>query len=294
MELAKRYDHKLVEEGKYQNWKNKGYFTAGDKSKQKFSVVIPPPNVTGKLHIGHAIDNTIQDITCRYKKAKGFDVLYLPGVDHAGIATQAKVDEELKQKGISRFEIGRDEYLKEAFKWKERYSHIIHDQWAKMGLMLDYTRERFTMDEGFNKAVYYVFKTLYDEGLIYQGERIVNYDVKMKTALSNIEVIHKNIDGKFYYFKYRFLDNKDEYLTVATTRPETMFGDTCVVVNPNDERYQKFIGKKVINPANGEAIPLIGDEYVDINFGTGVMKCTPAHDPNDFIIGKNMDWICLL
>ena len=286
MELAKRYDRKLVEEGKYQNWKNKGYFTAGDKSKQKFSVVIPPPNVTGKLHIGHAIDNTIQDITCRYKKAKGFDVLYLPGVDHAGIATQAKVDEELKQKGISRFEIGRDEYLKEAFKWKERYSHIIHDQWAKMGLMLDYTRERFTMDEGFNKAVYYVFKTLYDEGLIYQGERIVNYDVKMKTALSNIEVIHKNIDGKFYYFKYRFLDNKDEYLTVATTRPETMFGDTCVVVNPNDERYQKFIGKKVINPANGEAIPLIGDEYVDINFGTGVMKCTPAHDPNDFIIGK--------
>ena len=286
IEMAKRYDPKEVESGKYQNWKNKGYFTAGDKTKQKFSMVIPPPNVTGKLHIGHAIDNTIQDITCRYKKAKGFDVLYLPGVDHAGIATQAKVDAELKERGISRFDIGREAYLKEAFEWKKKYSYLIHNQWEKMGLMLDYTRERFTMDEGFNKAVYTVFKTLYDEGLIYQGERIVNYDVEMKTALSNIEVEYKQIDGKFYYFKYRFEYNKEKYLVVATTRPETMFGDTCVVVNPNDDRYKEYIGKTVINPANGESLPIIADEYVDIEFGTGVMKCTPAHDPNDFILGK--------
>ena len=286
MELDKRYDYKKVEEHKYETWKKKGYFTAGDKSKEKFSMVIPPPNITGKLHIGHSIDTTIQDITCRYKKAKGFDVLYLPGMDHAGIATQAKIDQLLKSEGKSRFEIGRKAFLEEAFKWKEKYGNIIHDQWAKMGLMLDYSRERFTMDDGFNKAVFKVFKDLYDQGLIYHGEKIVNYDPVMRTALSNIEVIYKEISGKFYYFKYRLVDNKEKYLTVATTRPETMFGDTCVVVNPNDDRYKSYVGKKVINPANGEELPIIADDYVDISFGTGAMKCTPAHDPNDFIIGQ--------
>lgn len=290
MALDKRYDFKKVEEGKYQNWKNKGYFTAGDTSKQKFSMVIPPPNITGKLHIGHAIDTTIQDITCRYKKAKGFDVLYLPGCDHAGIATQAKVDKKLKDEGIDKYDIGREKFLEIAYKWKDEYSEIIHKQWEKMGLMLDYTRERFTLDEGFNEAVFKVFKTLYDEGLIYRGERIVNYDTVMKTALSNVEVIYKEDKGKFYYFKYRFVENKDEFLNVATTRPETMFGDVCLVVNPNDEKYKKYVGKYVINPANNEQIPIIADEYVDISFGTGVMKCTPAHDPNDFILGQKYNF----
>ena len=286
MGLDKRYDFKVVEAGKYDTWKEKGYFTAGDKTKQKFSMVIPPPNITGKLHIGHAIDTTIQDITCRYKKAKGFDVLYLPGCDHAGIATQAKVDQKLKNMGTDRFELGRDEFLKVAYSWKEEYSNIIHQQWAKMGLMLDYSRERFTLDEGFSKAVFTVFKTLYDEGLIYRGEKIVNYDPVMRTALSNIEVIYQEDKGYFYYFKYRFTDDKTKFLNIATTRPETMFGDTCIVVNPEDERYTDIVGKTVINPANGEIIPVIADEYVDIEFGTGAMKCTPAHDPNDFLIGE--------
>lgn len=286
MLLDKRYDFKKVEEGKYQTWKDKGYFTAGDLTKTKFSMVIPPPNITGKLHIGHSIDTTIQDITCRYKKAKGFDVLYLPGCDHAGIATQAKIDEKLKKEGLDRYVLGREKFLEVAFEWKNNFSNIIHEQWAKMGLMLDYSRERFTLDEGFNKAVYHVFKTLYDKGLIYRGEKIVNYDPVMRTALSNIEVIYKEDKGKFYYFKYRFKDDKEKYLTIATTRPETMFGDTCVVVNPEDERYQDIIGKIVINPANNEEIPVIADDYVDISFGTGAMKCTPAHDPNDFIIGQ--------
>lgn len=284
--LDKRYDFKEIENGKVKKWKECGYFKAGDTSKLPFSMVIPPPNVTGVLHIGHAIDNTFQDIIARYKKAKGFDVLYLPGVDHAGIATQAKVDAKLKEEGTDRFEIGREAFLKEAFKWKEEKSDIIHSQWEKMGIMIDYSRERFTLDEGFQDAVFKVFKTLFDEGLIYRGERIVNYDPEMKTALSNIEIVYKEDKGHFYYFKYRFSDDKNKYLEIATTRPETMFGDTCLVVNPNDERYKDVIGKTVINPANNEIIPIIADEYVDIEFGTGAMKCTPAHDPNDFIIGQ--------
>ena len=284
--LDKRYDFKKVEENKYDTWKSKGYFKCGDYTKPKFSLVLPPPNVTGKLHIGHAIDTTIMDITMRYKKAKGYDCLFLPGCDHAGIATQAKVDARLKAEGISRYDIGREAFLKKAFEWKEEYSEIIHSQWAKMGLMLDYTKERFTLDKGFNKAVYKVFKDLYDKGLIYRGERIVNYDTEMRTALSNIEVIYKEEEGEFFYFKYRFVENKEKYLVIATTRPETMFGDTCIVVNPNDKRYQDVIGKKVINPANNDELVIIADDYVDIKFGTGAMKCTPAHDPNDFIIGK--------
>ena len=284
--LDKRYDFKEIEKGKVKKWNESGYFKAGDTSKLPFSMVIPPPNVTGVLHIGHAIDNTFQDIIARYKKAKGFDVLYLPGVDHAGIATQAKVDAKLKEEGTDRFQIGRENFLKEAFKWKEEKSDIIHSQWEKMGIMIDYSRERFTLDEGFQDAVYTVFKTLFDEGLIYRGERIVNYDPEMKTALSNIEIVYKEDKGHFYYFKYRFVDDPSKYLEIATTRPETMFGDTCIVVNPNDDRYKNIIGKKVINPANNEVIPVIADEYVDIEFGTGAMKCTPAHDPNDFIIGQ--------
>ena len=290
--LDKRYDPKKVEAGKYDTWKKEGYFTAGDKSKAPFSMVIPPPNVTGKLHLGHAWNTTIQDITARYKKLQGFDVMWLAGMDHAGIATQAKVEERLRGEGLSRYDLGREGFLEKAWSWKHEYADFIHKQWAKMGLMLDYSRERFTLDEQLNKAVLHVFKTLYDKGLIYRGERIINYDPELKTALSNIEVEYFDDPGKFYYFKYPIVGS-GEYLTVATTRPETMFGDTAVFVNPKDERYKHLIGKMVINPANEEQIPIMGDEYVDIEFGTGAMKCTPAHDPNDFALAKkyNMPFI---
>lgn len=279
------YNHKIVEENKYKIWKDKGYFKAKDSAKPSFSMVIPPPNVTGKLHLGHSFNTTIQDIIARYKKAQGFNVLWLCGMDHAGIATQAKVEARLRENNISRYDLGREGFLKAAWSWKDEYADCIHNQWEKMGLMLDYSRERFTLDEGLNEAVNIVFKTLYDEGLIYRGERIINWDPVLKTALSNIEVIHKDIQGSFYYFNYKVV-GEDSNLLVATTRPETMFGDVCLNVNPKDKRYQKYIGKTVINPANNEEIPIIADNYVDISFGTGVMKCTPAHDPNDFIIGE--------
>lgn len=283
--LEKHYDPKLVEAEKYDKWKEKGYFTAGDISKKPFSIVIPPPNVTGKLHIGHAWDTTMQDIIARYKRLCGYDVCYLPGMDHAGIATQAKVMQKLVNNGEDVTKISREYFLQKAWSWKEEYANSIHEQWKKMGLSLDYTRERFTLDEGLNLAVRTVFVDLYNKGLLYQGEKIINWDPVQKTALSNIEVIHQNDNGYMYYFKYHLVDS-NEYLIVATTRPETMFGDVCLVVNPDDERYQKYIGKKVINPANGDILPIIGDDYVDVTFGTGVMKCTPAHDPNDFVIGE--------
>ncbi|MCD8209760.1 MAG: valine--tRNA ligase [Coprobacillus sp.] len=283
--MDKRYDPKKVEEGKYETWCQKGYFTCGDLTKKPYSIVIPPPNVTGKLHLGHAWDTTIQDIICRYKRMKGYDVLFLPGMDHAGIATEAKVSEKLRNSGINPHDLSRDEFLTYAWQWKDEYASSIHEQWKKFGLSLDYSKERFTLDEGMQKAVKKVFVQMYKEGLIYQGQRIINWDPVQMTALSNVEVIHSDDLGKMYYFKYRLVDS-DEYLTVATTRPETMFGDVCLVVNPKDKRYTKYIGKKVINPANKEVIEVICDEYVDVSFGTGVMKCTPAHDPNDFLIGE--------
>ncbi|MDY2574725.1 MAG: valine--tRNA ligase [Bacilli bacterium] len=283
--LDKRYNPKDIEKGKYDTWKERDYFKAGDKSKPKFSMVIPPPNVTGKLHIGHSWNTTVQDIIARYKRMKGFDVLWLPGMDHAGIATQAKVEERLRKEGISRYDLGREKFLEQAWNWKKEYADTIHNQWKMMGLSLDYSRERFTLDEGLNKAVNKVFVSLYNKGLIYRGERIINWDPVFKTALSNIEVVYQDDPGKMYYFKY-FIEGTEEYLTVATTRPETMFGDVCVVVNPKDERYKDVVGKKVVNPANGELLPVIADSYVDVEFGTGAMKCTPAHDPNDFKIGQ--------
>ena len=283
--LDKRYNPHEIEKGKYDTWKEKGYFTAGDKTKQKFSMVIPPPNVTGKLHLGHSWNTTIQDIIARYKRAKGYDVLWLPGMDHAGIATQAKVEERLRKEGISRYDLGREKFLEKAWSWKNEYASLIHEQWKMMGVSLDYTRERFTLDEGLNKAVRKVFVSLYNKGLIYRGERIINWDPVFKTALSNIEVIHQDDPGKFYYFKYH-IEGTSRYLEVATTRPETMFGDVCVCVNPKDERYKDVVGKYVINPANGDRLPIIADRYVDMEFGTGAMKCTPAHDPNDFVIGQ--------
>lgn len=283
--LDKHYDHFKVEEGKYDSWVKNGYFTAGDKSKQPFSLVIPPPNVTGKLHLGHVMDTIPDDIIARYKRMRGFDVLWMPGMDHAGIATQAKVEEKLRSQGISRYDLGREKFLEKVWEWKDEYGDTIHKQWAKIGLSVDYTRERFTLDKDLNNAVKKVFVTLYNQGLIYQGEKIINWDPELKTALSNIEVIHKDDSGKFYYFKYDVV-GENRTLIVATTRPETMFGDTAIFVNPKDSRYIDLIGKKAINPANGEELPIMADSYVDISFGTGVMKCTPAHDPNDFVLGK--------
>ncbi len=283
--LDNKYDHRKVEADQYDKWVEKGYFKAGDKSKKPYAMVIPPPNVTGKLHLGHSWDNTLQDIITRYKRMCGYDTLYLPGMDHAGIATQAKVDQRLKQQGISRYDIGREAFLKQAWAWKEEYAGFIREQWASMGLGLDYSRERFTLDEGLSKAVRKTFVTLYKEGLIYQGERIINWDPQAKTALSNIEVIYKPTKGYMYHFYYDVVETGQK-LEVATTRPETMFGDVCVVVNPKDDRYKDVVGLHVINPANGDKLPIITDEYIDIEFGTGVMKCTPAHDPNDFIIGE--------
>lgn len=283
-ELASKYDHKEIETY-YEDWCRKGYFTAGDKRKEPFCIVIPPPNVTGKLHLGHAWDTTLQDIIARYKRLQGYDMLWVSGMDHAGIATQAKVDERLKKEGISRYDIGREKFLDRAWEWKEEYAKEIRKQWSKLGLSLDYSRERFTLDDGLSKAVKKVFIDLYNDGLIYQGERIINWDPKAKTALSNIEVIHKEIEGAMYTFKYKVVETGQE-LHVSTTRPETMFGDVCVVVHPDDKRYSDIVGKHAINPANGEELIIIADDYIDIEFGTGAMKCTPAHDPNDFAIGE--------
>ncbi len=282
--LDKKYNHLEVEKGKYENWLEKGYFNSGDNSKTPFTIVIPPPNVTGKLHLGHAWDTALQDIIIRYKRMQGYDALWLPGMDHAGIATQAKVDKKLKEEGIDPRSMDRDEWLKKAWEWKEEYALNIHKQWAKLGLSLDYRKERFTLDEGLSKAVRKVFVDLYNKGLIYRGERIINWDVEAKTALSKEEVIMKEDKGAFYHLKY-YLEDSDEYLEVATTRPETLFGDTAVAVNPSDERYKKYIGKNVILPIVNRLIPVVGDIHADPEFGTGVVKITPAHDANDYEVG---------
>ncbi len=283
--LDKKYNHESVENGKYEYWKNNGYFESGDLSKKPFAIVIPPPNVTGKLHLGHAWDTTLQDIIIRYKKMDGYDTLWLPGMDHAAIATEAKVVARLKSNGIEKYKLGREKFLDECFKWTKEYSGNIRKQWAKLGLALDYKMEAFTLDENLTRAVKEVFVRLYNEGLIYRGERIINWDPVAKTALSNEEVIYKEDEGAFYHLKY-FIENSDEYLEVATTRPETLFGDTAVAVNPKDKRYKHLIGKNVILPVVNKLIPIVGDEHADMEFGTGVVKITPAHDPNDFEVGN--------
>lgn len=282
--LEKKYDHLKVEEGKYKDWVNHGYFEEKE-GLPPYAIVIPPPNVTGKLHLGHAWDTTLQDIIIRFKKMQGFNAVWVPGMDHAGIATQAKVDAKLRDMGINPRGITREEWLKYAWDWKNEYAQNIHEQWAKLGLALCYSKERFTLDEGLNRAVNHVFKTLYDEGLIYRGERIINWDPQAMTALSNEEVIYKEVKGAFYHIKY-FIEGTNEFLEVATTRPETLFGDTAVAVNPNDERYKDLIGKNVILPLVNKLIPIIADEHADPEFGTGIVKITPAHDPNDFEVGN--------
>ncbi len=283
--MEPKYNHKEVENGKYDYWLKEGFFTSGDNTKIPYTIVIPPPNVTGKLHLGHAWDTTLQDILIRRKRMQGYDALYLPGMDHAGIATQAKVDAKLKAQGISRYDLGREKFLEVAWEWKKEYATYIRSQWAALGLSLDYTKERFTLDEGLQKAVMEVFIKMYNEGLIYRGERIINWDIEAKTALSNIEVEYKDIEGAFYHLLYPLVDGSG-MLEIATTRPETMFGDTALMVHPKDERYQKYIGKMVYIPGTNREIPVISDEYVDMEFGTGVVKVTPAHDPNDFEVGN--------
>ena len=283
--LDKKYNHKEVEKDKYNNWVNKGYFKGNvDQSREPFCIVIPPPNVTGKLHLGHAWNTTIQDIIIRYKRMRGYDALWVPGMDHAGIATQAKVDKRLREMGINPRGISREEWLEHAWSWKDEYATTIHEQWAKLGLSLDYTKERFTLDEGLSEAVRYVFVKLYEKGLIYRGERIINWDPVQMTALSNEEVIYKEDKGAFYHIKY-YITGTDQYLDVATTRPETLFGDTAVAVNPTDDRYKHLIGKTVILPIVNKEIPIVGDYHADKDFGTGVVKITPAHDPNDYEVG---------
>ena len=280
-----KYNHIEVEKGKYDYWLKEGFFESGDISKTPYTIVIPPPNVTGKLHLGHAWDTTLQDILIRRKRMEGYDALWLPGMDHAGIATQAKVDAKLKSQGISRYDLGREKFLEIAWEWKKEYAGYIHDQWAALGLSVDYTKERFTLDDGLQNAVATVFTTMYNEGLIYRGERIINWDIEAKTALSNIEVEYKDIEGAFYHFLYPLTDGSGS-LEIATTRPETMFGDSALMVHPKDERYQAYIGKEVLIPGTDRKIPVISDEYVDMEFGTGVVKVTPAHDPNDFEVGN--------
>ncbi|MGF9941984.1 valine--tRNA ligase [Priestia megaterium] len=284
--LPTKYDPKAVEENRYEYWLDGKFFEAtNDPEKEPYTIVIPPPNVTGKLHLGHAWDTTLQDILTRMKRMQGYDVLWLPGMDHAGIATQAKVEEKLRSEGKSRYDLGRENFVAETWKWKEEYASFIRQQWSKLGLGLDYSRERFTLDEGLSKAVREVFVTLYKKGLIYRGEYIINWDPATKTALSDIEVIYKDVQGAFYHMRYPLADGSG-HIEIATTRPETMLGDTAVAVHPEDDRYKHLIGKKVVLPIVGREIPIVGDDYVDMEFGSGAVKITPAHDPNDFEIGN--------
>ncbi|WP_407894224.1 valine--tRNA ligase [Lacticaseibacillus sp. N501-2] len=286
-ELAPKFDPKAVEAGRYDKWLEQGVFKpSGDKTAKPYSIVIPPPNVTGKLHLGHAWDTTLQDMLIRQKRMQGYDTLWLPGMDHAGIATQAKVEAKLRKEGISRYDLGREKFVEKVWEWKDEFAATIKTQWGKMGLSLDYSRERFTLDDGLSKAVRKVFVDLYNKGLIYRGEYIVNWDPQARTALSDIEVIHEDDKGAFYHMTYKFADGTPGGIEIATTRPETMFGDTAVAVNPSDERYKDMIGKTVIVPIVGREIPIIGDIHADPEFGTGAVKITPAHDPNDFQVGN--------
>ena len=285
-ELSKTYSPTEIEDKWYKIWEEKGYFNAQHNSeKPGYSIAIPPPNVTGILHMGHMLNNAIQDAIIRYKRMSGFETLWIPGMDHAGIATQNKVERMLKEEGTSKEEIGYDEFLRRTWEWKEKHGGLITKQLRKLGVSLDWDRERFTMDEGLSRAVKEVFIKLYNDGLIYRGEYIVNWCPHDKTALADDEVNHIDKKGKIWEIKYRIKDTND-YVIIATTRPETMLGDTGVAVNPNDERYKHLIGKKVILPLMNREIPVVADEYVDMEFGTGVVKMTPSHDPNDFEVAK--------
>jgi len=288
-QLEKIYSPKEVEErwGKY--WDENRLFHGDETSTKKpFSIVIPPPNVTGSLHMGHAFNNTLQDVLARWKRMLGFEVLWQPGTDHAGIATQNVVERQLHAEGINRQEIGREEFIKRVWKWRDESGGTINHQLSKLGSSLDWERDRFTMDEGLSKAVREVFVSLYEEGLIYKGDYIINWCPRCLTALSDLEVEHQETQGHLNSIRYQFKNSKSS-LTIATTRPETLLGDSAVAVNPKDERYQSMIGETLILPLLGRELPLIGDNYVDSSFGSGALKVTPAHDPNDFELGRRHD-----
>ena len=286
-ELAKNYDPKGMEDRLYKKWEEKKYFHAEvDRSKKPFTIVMPPPNITGQLHMGHALDNTMQDILIRFKRMQGYNALWQPGTDHAAIATEVKVIEHLKKQGIEKADLGREGFLEKCWDWKEEYGNRIISQLKKMGSSADWDRERFTMDEGCSKAVEEVFISLYEKGYIYKGNRIINWCPVCKTSISDAEVIHEEQAGHFWHMKYEIVGEPGRYVEFATTRPETMLGDTAVAVNPNDDRYKDIVGKTVMLPFVNREIPVVADEYVDMEFGTGVVKITPAHDPNDFEVGK--------
>ena len=288
-EISTKYQPREVEQGRYEKWlEQKAFEPIHHENGKTYSVVIPPPNVTGRLHLGHAWDTALQDIIVRRKRMQGYDTVWIPGMDHAGIATQAKVEEKLAEQGASRYDLGREKFVETVWDWKEEYAQVIREQWSKLGLSLDYSRERFTLDEGLSEAVRKVFVSLYEKDLIYRGEYIINWDPKAQTALSDIEVEHKDVEGAFYHIAYPIADGSGS-VEIATTRPETMLGDTAVAVHPDDERYQHLIGKTVILPILDREIPVIADDYVDRDFGTGVVKITPAHDPNDFEVGNRHD-----
>ncbi len=286
-ELAKTYDPSAIEDRIYKNWEEKGYFHAEvDRSKKPFTIVMPPPNITGQLHMGHALDNTMQDILIRYKRMQGYNALWQPGTDHAAIATEVKVIEHLKSQGIDKADLTREEFLEKCWDWRKEYGGRIVKQLRKMGSSADWQRERFTMDEGCSNAVQEVFIKLYEKGWIYKGSRIVNWCPVCKTSISDAEVIHEDQDGFFWHINYPVVGEEGRFVEIATTRPETLFGDTAVAVNPEDERYADIIGKMLELPTTGRQIPVIADSYVDKEFGTGCVKITPAHDPNDFEVGK--------
>ena len=286
-ELAKTYHPAGLEERLYKKWEENGYFHGEvDRSKKPFTIVMPPPNVTGQLHMGHAFDSTLQDILIRYKKMQGYNTLWQPGTDHASIATEVRVIQSLKEQGIDKNDLGREGFLEKAWEWKEEYGGRIIRQLKKIGSAADWDRERFTMDEGCSKAVEEVFVRLYKKGYIYKGNRIINWCPVCKTSISDAEVEHVDQKGHFWHIRYPVAGEEGRFVEIATTRPETMFGDTAVAVNPNDERYQDIIGKTLILPIVNREIPVIADEYVDMEFGTGCVKITPAHDPNDFEVGR--------
>ena len=291
-ELSTKFNPTEVEAGRYEKWLAAGVFEPGSNGSTSeshpYSIVIPPPNVTGKLHLGHAWDTTLQDIIIRQKRMQGFDTLWLPGMDHAGIATQAKVAARLAEDGILPQDLGREKFLDKVWEWKDEYATTIKEQWGKMGISVDYSRERFTLDEGLSQAVRKVFVQLYNKGWIYRGEKLINWDPKAMTALSDIEVIHKEIDGAFYHITYQ-IEGSDEFVEIATTRPETFLGDTAVIVNEKDERYKHLVGKNVILPIINRVIPILTDDHADMEKGTGVVKITPAHDPNDFEVAMRHD-----
>ena len=288
-ELAKTYDPVAIEERTYSKWMGRKYFHAeADRSRKPFTIVIPPPNVTGKLHMGHALDETLQDILIRYKRMQGYNALWIPGTDHASISTEVKVTNQLREEGIDKRELGREGFLKRAWQWKEEYGGAIINQLKKLGCSCDWDRERFTMDEGCSEAVLEVFVRLYEKGYIYKGSRIINWCPVCQTSISDAEVEHEEQAGHFWHINYPITDGSG-YVEIATTRPETMLGDTAVAVNPEDERYRHLIGKMLKLPLTDREIPVIADPYVDREFGTGCVKITPAHDPNDFEVGRRHD-----